>query len=214
MATGLQYRLRQSLRESRRRGRSAELSPGARVPHPAQMEDVAAALAWTVAHIAEYGGDPQRIDVGGHSAGGHLAALLALDGRYLVTHKLAPSLIRGVIPMSGVYQITNLEHVFGSDPAAWKAASPQSYVRAGSPPFVISYCQWDYATLPAQAREFHAALVKAGVRSELVYVPGMNHISEIINTVQPGDLTAESVLRLIGLGGQKTESPQHTGGSK
>ena len=47
-------------------------------PHPAQIQDVAAAFAWTVRHIAEYGGDTNRIYVGGHSAGAHLAALLTL----------------------------------------------------------------------------------------------------------------------------------------
>src|SRR6185436_3705682 len=51
-------------------------------PHPAQIEDVAAAFAWTVRHIAEYGGDTNRLYVGGHSAGGHLAALLTLDPKY------------------------------------------------------------------------------------------------------------------------------------
>ena len=184
--------------------------------HPAQMEDVAAAVAWTVKIIERFGGDPRRIYLGGHSAGGHLAALLALDPRYLAAHQLEPSLLGGVIAMSGVYQVVNQEHVFGSDPEAWKQASPQTFIRPDAPPFVITWCQWDYATLPAQARQFHAALRQAGARSTLVYVPGQNHISEIIHAVTGGDVTAQSVLRLIGLGASKTvnESPPQSGGSK
>jgi acetyl esterase/lipase len=180
-------------------------------PHPAQIEDVAAAFAWTVKNIERYGGDPKRIFLGGHSAGGHLVALLALDGRYLAEHALQPvKTIRGVVAMSGVYEITNLEFAFGQDPEGWKKASPMTYAAKSAPPFVVTYCQWDYATLPAQARRFDAALRRAGARSELVYVPGQNHISEIINSVQDGDLTAQSVLRLIGLG----PSPTLPGGSK
>lgn len=184
--------------------------------HPAQAEDVAAALAWTVKNIERYGGDPRRIYLGGHSAGGHLAALVALDGRYLAAHELKPAVLRGVIAMSGVYQVVNQEHVFGSDAATWKQASPQTYVRRDVPPFLVTWCQWDYATLPAQARQFHAALRAAGARSELVYVPGQNHISEIIQAVNDRDLTAQSVLRLIGLGASQTvkESSQQSGGSK
>ena len=52
-------------------------------PHPAQIEDVAAAFAWVVRNIAQRGGDTSRIYLSGHSAGAHLAALLALDEKYL-----------------------------------------------------------------------------------------------------------------------------------
>jgi hypothetical protein len=57
-------------------------------PYPAQIEDAAAAFAWVANHIQEYGGDTNRIYVGGHSAGGHMAALLALDDRHLKAHRL------------------------------------------------------------------------------------------------------------------------------
>lgn len=181
--------------------------------HPAQAEDAAAALAWTVKNIAQYGGDPQRIYLGGHSAGGHLVALIALDPRYLAKHELEPSLLKGVIAMSGVYDVRNLENVFGKDPTQWPGASPQTYVHAKAPPFTVTYCQWDYATLPAQARQFHAALRRAGARSELVYVPAQNHISELINIVADADLTAQSVFKLIGLPAAPTPPPQ-SGGSK
>ena len=191
---------------------SYRLAPAAL--HPAQAEDVAAALAWTVKHAAEYGGDPGRIYLGGHSAGGHLAALVALDPKYLAAHQLKPSLLKGVIAMSGVYDVQNLENVFGKDPAGWPAASPQTYIRRDAPPFIVTYCQWDYATLPAQARQFHAALREAGAQSELVYVPAQNHISEVINMVADGDLTAQSVFKLIGTGPVADPKPQQSGGSK
>jgi acetyl esterase/lipase len=169
-------------------------------PHPAQIEDVAAAFAWTVRHIAEYGGDTNRIYVAGHSAGGHLAALLSLDGDYLAKYQLTSKAIRGVLAWSGVYTLGDggsQESVFGRDPQVRHAVSPLNHVKAGAPPFVVTYCQWDYFSLPGQARLFHHALQQAGVQAELVYVPRESHISEMVNISRPKDLTALSALKFM-----------------
>ena len=74
-------------------------------PHPAQIEDAAAAFAWVYKNIAKYGGDATRIYMAGHSAGGHLAALLALDPQYLenTTSRSARSMASR--RMSGVYDV-------------------------------------------------------------------------------------------------------------
>jgi acetyl esterase/lipase len=169
-------------------------------PHPAQIEDAAAAFAWTVNHAAELGGDTNRLFVGGHSAGGHLAALLTLDPSRLQRHGLTPALIRGTLALSGVYDFRfgeSLASVFGRDPEVRRLASPIAHVQPGAPAFLVSYCQWDYPTLPAQARRFHAALRRAGVPSELLHVPGENHISEMLRVGDPDDPTARAVLRFI-----------------
>jgi acetyl esterase/lipase len=79
------------------------LSPG--VKHPAHIQDVARAVAWTRAHIAAYGGRPDQLFLAGHSAGGHLVALLATDERYLKAEGLCAADVRGVIAVSGVYVI-------------------------------------------------------------------------------------------------------------
>ncbi len=79
------------------------LSP--KVKHPEHIKDVARAFAWTHAHIAEYGGNPRQIFLAGHSAGGHLVALLATDATWLSAHGLNSANIRGVIGVSGVYYI-------------------------------------------------------------------------------------------------------------
>jgi acetyl esterase/lipase len=163
---------------------SYRLMPGA--PHPAQIEDALAAVDWVLAHLAEIGGDPKRVYVGGHSAGGHLSAFAGLDPRFR-------GKLKGVIPMSGVYDLTQMA-AFPSDKVD---ASPMHRIAAGAPPFLITYCQNDYPTLPAQARTFHAALQKAGIASELVYVPGKNHITEIADIWRDDDPTARAVLRFI-----------------
>jgi acetyl esterase/lipase len=169
-------------------------------PHPAQAEDVAAAFAWVVQHIGEYGGDPNHLYLGGHSAGGHLVALLALNEKLLVARGVPRSKIRGVIALSGVYDLTvgeSLASVFGSDDALRRDASPRHHVRKPAPPFLITYCQWDYLTLPAQARLFAAALRREGISAELAYVPGESHISEMVHMPRDGNFLADKILEFI-----------------
>jgi acetyl esterase/lipase len=163
---------------------SYRLMPGA--PHPAQVEDATAAVDWVIHNIAQHGGDPGRIYLSGHSAGGHLAAYAGLDKRFW------PNL-KGVLALSGVYDVSMLAgfQTGGVD------GSPMHRIAAGAPPFLITYCQNDYPSLPAQARNFHAALKAAGDSAELVYIPGKNHISEIVNVWQENDPTAQAILKFM-----------------
>ena len=172
------------------------LMPG--VSYPAQIDDVAAAFAWVTKNIASRGGDLTRVYLAGHSAGGHLISLLAMDPAHLKKYEVDPKIIRGVISLSGVYDVKTLP-VFG-DIAVRTAASPMQYVRDGLPPFLITYCQWDYPYLPFQAREFTAALKRAFVHANLVYVPGLSHITEILHMIDPEDTTIKAILRFVETG--------------
>lgn len=93
------------------------LSPA--VKHPEHARDIARAVAWTKAHIAEHGGRPDRIFLAGHSAGGHLAALIGTDESYLQAEGMTTDEICGVMTVSGVYKIPagSLEVTFGGESA-------------------------------------------------------------------------------------------------
>jgi len=144
---------------------------------PEHIEDVADAFAWTRAHIAEYGGDPQQIWLFGQSAGGHLVSLLATDGSYLNARGLSTSMIRGVISMSGTYDLYDmvrfplnplaldpdeiLEYkalmtlVFGSyDQAVLDPYSPSRHTSAGQPPFRIIWAWDDMPGFPEEGQRF------------------------------------------------------------
>lgn len=178
---------------------SYRLAPAHR--HPAQIEDAAAAVAWTVKNIAQFGGDPRRIFLAGHSAGGHLASLLATNPQWLGKHGLSPASLRGVMTFSGVYDVSLAGGIFGPSAESIQGASPIRHVNGKMPPFLITYCEHDYAFLPSQARLFHAALSGAGQNARLVYVPGENHISEIISVLKDTDATwqaATGFLRDLG----------------
>jgi acetyl esterase/lipase len=168
-------------------------------PHPAQIEDVAAAFAWVVRNVAQDGGDVSRIYLSGHSAGAHLAALLALDEKYLAEFGLSRKSIRGVVAMSGIYDVDKLDVflVAPGDKGGKHDASPIAHAHSGAPHFLITYCQWDYFGLPKQARDFALDLRKNFVAAELLYVPGENHISEVISLVQDHSLLIDTILSAI-----------------
>jgi acetyl esterase/lipase len=167
-------------------------------PHPSQIEDVAAAFAWVVRNISQHGGDVKRIYLSGHSAGAHLAALLALDEKYLKKFDLPRTAIRGVVAISGIYDVGKLDtFLVAADTGDKRDASPVAHAHSGAPPFLISYCQWDYFGLPKQARDFTLTLRKNFVAAELLYVAGENHISEVIGLGQDHGLLVDTILSAV-----------------
>ena len=175
------------------------LSP--KVKHPGHIEDVAKAFAWVKNNIAKHGGDSGQITVMGHSAGGHLVALLATDPTYLKAEKLSPADIHGVIAVSGVYQIEPGGELyvpaFGTEAEPCRKASPMTYVREKLPPFLIAYAENDYTTFDKMAIDFHEALVKARVSSQLLKVENRNHISVIVSVLSDIDPLNEAVRKFI-----------------
>jgi acetyl esterase/lipase len=172
---------------------SYRLMPGN--PHPAQAEDCAAAFAWVYRNIAQYGGDVQRIYLVGHSSGGQVAALLGLDDSYLKKLDVPAGTIHGVAALSGVYDVSHVPDFVSQKGAP--DASPIAIVHANAPPFLITYCQWDYFELPKQARDFTALLKQDFVAAQLLYVPGENHISELLNIWKDDDPIARAVLNFV-----------------
>jgi hypothetical protein len=128
------------------------LSP--QVAFPTHAQDVAEAIAWVEEHVELYGGDPKRLFLMGHSAGGHLVALMATDERYLAAHGLLPTHLSGIIANdTAVYDLVGLgddnagvlpplfAYTFGEDPEFWAFASPSRYVfsEKGIPPMICLY---------------------------------------------------------------------------
>lgn len=112
------------------------------VRHPEHIRDVAKAFAWVHKNIGRYGGRSDELFISGHSAGGHLCALLASDPSYLKEQGLKLDTIRGAMPVSGLFIINHLPvflPVFGKDMQARAMASPISHVAKGQPPYLIFF---------------------------------------------------------------------------
>ncbi|MBL8957688.1 MAG: alpha/beta hydrolase [Myxococcaceae bacterium] len=159
-----------------------------RAQWPAQLDDSRLALRWLIEHVAEYGGDPTRIVVTGGSAGGHLAAMLALTESQHVA---------GCAPFYAPTDLATLFGAFGRDPAAsWicrstfgcatdardalDAASPLHHVHANAPPFFVVHGTADNLVPVEQARSFVKAL-SAVSTSPVLYaeLPGAVHAFDV-----------------------------------
>lgn len=163
------------------------LSPAVR--HPDHVDDVAAAVAWVHDHIGEYGGDPDRIHVMGHSSGAHLAALVATDDRRLAAHGKSLSIIRSATVLDGAgYDIPWGEEAdligpmlewmfrdaFGGE-AARRDGSPATHVSSGKsiPPFLIVHTERHAAAV--SSTDFALQLIAADVSAQLFVTWGKSH---------------------------------------
>lgn len=149
-----------------------------RARFPGFVEDGALAVKWVREHAREYGGDPDAIFLMGHSAGAHIAALLALDGRYLQKVGGDPTWMRGWIGLSGPYalemRVPILEQMFRSPyvKADWRVVD---LVRGPSPPALILHGTNDYLVYPREAIDLDKLLRAAGVSSECHIYDGATH---------------------------------------
>jgi acetyl esterase/lipase len=158
------------------------------LPHVAMediVRDVARSIRWVHDHIAENGGDPNRLLVMGHSAGAQLAALVCTDDRYLKSEGLSLAIIKGCVPVDGdTYDVPAIietaetrrrvhglpqatyghREKFGNDPAKHRDFSAVSHVARdkGIPPFLIMHVA-EHPDTGAQAQRLAAVLKGAGV---------------------------------------------------
>ena len=179
------------------------LSPA--VSHPAHVQDAAASFAWVKRHIAEYGGDADRVFVSGYSAGGYLVALLATDARYLAVHKLSPRDIRGVVPVSAFYWVERPGvapdrdmSVWGTDRAVWADASPAHHLHANGPPMLILYADRDEDWRREQNVEVAAAMKAAGqAHVEIAMINNRTHATIRSRIGSDGDDTTAQIIRFV-----------------
>ena len=149
--------------------------------HPAAAKDAAAAVAFVIAQAGSFGYDAARITLAGRSSGAHLAALIALDPRYLAAHEVSPDRLHGVAGWSGVYDLDPpagaipdevralYQRAFG-DAAARRAASPLHLVHAEAraststttPIFLLMVAENDLPGARDDAFRFAEALREAG----------------------------------------------------
>jgi acetyl esterase/lipase len=152
------------------------------VTFPLFDEDGARAIAWVEKHVQEFGGDPQRIVLMGHSAGGHTAAFLALNHAFLQQFGASSSNIVGLIGLSGPYVLVPdseaLRAAFAS-PFTEKDWQPIRFVDAHAPPTLLLHGLSDKEVLPQETIELHDALARKNVRVEMHLFPNRGHADTV-----------------------------------
>jgi acetyl esterase/lipase len=183
------------------------------------IRDVAKSLSWVHQHIADYGGDPNRILVMGHSAGAQLAALISIDDRYLKAEGGSLEFIKGCVPVDGdTYDVPAIietaetrrrvhhqaqakfghREKFGNDPEKHRDFSAVTHVAKGKgiPPFLILYVA-DHPDTSAQAHRLDSALKEAGVSSKLFGGKETNHNKLNDNLGKPDDPATKALFEFV-----------------
>lgn len=147
---------------------------------PDFLEDSAAAVVWTQAHIADYGGDPDRIALAGHSAGAYNAAMLALDPQWMRAAGSDTGVIRGVAALAGPYDFYPFEkggraEVAMGDIRPIERTQPIAFARADAPPLWLAHGTADSVVRVRNSRRLAAAMAKAGGSATLRTYDGLSH---------------------------------------
>lgn len=156
---------------------------------PAMLEDGAAAIAWAHGHAAEFGGDPERIFLIGHSAGAYNAAMLALDRQWLGREGLDTGIVKGVIGLAGPYDFLPFDDpdslaAFGHWPRP-TATQPVHFARADAPPMLLATGTADTSVRPDNSAALARALTRAGRPTEMVGFEGMGHVGILATLARP-----------------------------
>ncbi|MBS0516919.1 MAG: alpha/beta hydrolase [Proteobacteria bacterium] len=149
------------------------------VRFPEFMVDAANATKWTFEHAAEFGGDARRIFVSGHSAGGHIAALLACDKRYLAAVGLAPRDLAGMIGLAGAYAflpyVDDEAEIFGDDAKGRYDSQPINFVDGDEPPLLLLQGLDDDEVTPNNAEAMAEREHAMNGSAVLKLYPGADH---------------------------------------
>jgi len=181
--------------------------------------DIARSLHWVRDNVAQYGGDPKRVLVMGHSAGAQLAAIICTDDRYLKAEGISLSMIRGCVPVDGdtfdvpaiitTAEIRRLAHSqpqvkvghrekFGNDPEKHRNLSAVTHVAKDKsiPPFLILYAA-NHPDTSAQAQRFGSVLNASGIRAVLFGAKETTHskINEDIGVAD--DATTKALFSFV-----------------
>ncbi len=156
------------------------------VRYPAFLEDNAKAVAWILAHLGEFGGDPKRVSLMGHSAGAYNAAMLALDGRWLGADRAR---IRKVVVLGGPYDFLpltdpELQTIFGTEPDLPRT-QPINFVDNTAPPMFLAAGTDDTTVRPGNTTRLAAKLRERSVAVTERHYQGVSHVMLIGSLAAP-----------------------------
>ncbi|HVK14265.1 MAG TPA: alpha/beta hydrolase [Gemmataceae bacterium] len=183
------------------------------------VRDVAKSVRWVRDHVAESGGDPDRLFVMGHSAGAQLAALICTDDRYLKAEGVPLAVVKGCVPVDGdTYDVPAIietaearwrahglppakfghREKFGDDPAKHKDFSAVTHVSKGKgiPPFLILHVA-GHPDVTAQARRLGNVLREAGVPVTVFGARETTHSKVNADLGRPDDPSTKAVFEFL-----------------
>ncbi len=167
------------------------------------VRQMRACVVWLHSNIAEHGGDPARLHVAGHSAGGHLAAmLLATDW---AAHGLPTDVLKSVVPISGVFEVapvmqTSVQDAVQLTPDIAERNSPIFLPARSKPPVAVTVGTSESEEFRRQSKAYADVLTEQGLPVEHFEMPEQNHFSILTESTTPGNRLTATRLKLMGLG--------------
>ena len=154
------------------------------------MADAAHAVAWMHAHAADYGGDRDVMFLMGHSAGAHIAALMATDGRWLGEVGLQARELAGFIGLAGPYDFLPLTDpafigMFGTTPSAQASSQPVNFVDGDEPPMLLLQGTDDHYVQPKNTLSLAQRMRAQHEPVEVRMYPGIGHIRLLLSFSYP-----------------------------
>lgn len=177
-------------------------------PFPAAEADEAAAAAWILDNIAQFGGDPRRVALVGHSSGAHLAVLVATDPKWLARSNHRPSDLAAVVGLSTPTDLSPRADgrgygdallggagaaAFGRDTTVMRDASPIQHAAQSGPPILLVVGSADFPMLERDATAFAAA--RRGV--EVMIAMGRDHMGTVGALVEPANPVVNRVMAFL-----------------
>ena len=166
------------------------LAPAARMD--AIVGEIRAAVAWVIDHAKELGGDPARVFVSGHSAGGHLTAAAMTDPR-----------VAGGLAISGIFdlepiRLNYLNDKLGLDADEARRNSPLLHLPSRAAPLVVTVGLGELPELVRQSEEYAAAWRRAGLQGEYLPLAGHDHFSILDELAAPDGKLVAALRKLAG----------------
>lgn len=160
-----------------------DLMPGHRLP--TLVDQVRRAVLWLQDHAREFGADPERITVSGHSAGAHLSSYLAATGSQDASPSTLP-IVKGLLLVSGIYDLSGipdsfLRHEAEMTPAEAADWSPLDAQEHAVPVRIVAYGQDETTPFHEQARALHDKFSINSQPSELLPIPARNHMNIVLD---------------------------------
>jgi acetyl esterase/lipase len=170
------------------------------VTFPGYVEDIALAVKWTVDNIAQYGGNPEKIFLMGHSAGAHITALVAFDERYLQRQELPSNTIDGFIGLAGPYDFLpvapdDVRSIAALGPVeTYPDTQPINFVDSNDPPAFIGYTLKDRTVNPNNSILFAQKIREVdGSLEEHIY-DGVDHVTILGSLARASRFFNEAIL--------------------
>lgn len=164
------------------------LAPAARMDQI--VGEIVSAVAWVIEHAKEIDGDPARVFVSGHSAGGHLTAMAMSNSR-----------LAGGVAISGIYdlepiRLNYLNEKLGMDVAETERNSPMRHFPATTAPLVVTVGLGELPELVRQTEEYSAAWIAHGLCGRYLPVPAHNHFTILEELARPKGMILAALLEM------------------